>query len=878
MTLSEQSKPQLMKFCKVLIMLLVVCLPALFLLDFHLATPDEELPLLEEQLPAFQVLSPLIKNNVDLGSPQFVFLMQGAKPLTYVASQEERRLAASLLAKIVREGKGEVVARGPWHQVWPRQGLEILAGCPGLRFYYGRTGDHEAKWTAEILTEFTVLGMPGDVTGSLLFHLNAAYIVIDPEDNAAWLITMAYGLPDERSLRSFDTYGYTRSGETMIVRLKADAEQTAELAALLARLKEQLPLPQSSITDIQKRIKEAEQEGRWQDAAQAYEELLSAGGFAVRFDPMFYFNMGKARIRAGIHWEYAIMSILEASYLAEQQGEKRLLGQIAAYLSDYLKSGAPIQAGHRYGIDRFAWQRLVELNPRDGHYWWKLTELFLPALPFAEKADPAHPGDRRAAGLHFRRAGELILSEGQLAEQDPAAPAAEQDPAAPAAEQERREAARQMIAAHFKRGLELERDHPYGNYLKGIYAEIVAADLELAAKQMEKVLALLPGQPNALRRLLQYQALPAKQEYDASWDFSQPKEKYGRGGPAVSWSPDGRKLAVMVHVSEPDYRQDLLLVDRASGKITRLAGRRADRLFWSPDSEWLYTHDSQTALLKRLRGDGSKESVLAREAQFPALSPDGKQIAYSNNGIWLISSSGGLPRQLSAGKEDTMPLWYPDGRHLLFAADSGRASVEYRPVWRILTRLNIDNPEKREILVREAQVYSAYDWLIPGQVLGVSTGWDDAWNWWMLHQSGEIGETPQWTLGYQFFAWLPGKGVAVLAHNAQDGVSMLEIRDVNGKILYSSQFCGFMSFPPLERVWLIQGSPCGKFLAVAIQGPGGGNLWVVNAGENLDFRLIAPLNNESIFWSPISREIGWFDGRTLKVRLIVGILSYVHFI
>ncbi|MCL5982540.1 MAG: hypothetical protein M1571_08555 [Firmicutes bacterium] len=176
------------------------------------------------------------------------------------------------------------MARGPWHQVWPRQGLETLAGRPGLRFYYGRTGDQEARWTAEMLSEFTVTGMGKVVTGSLLFHLNAAYIVIDPEDNAAWLMTTAYGLPDERSLRRFDTYGYTRSGETMIVRLKADAEQT-ELAALLTRLNEQLPPPQASIPDKQKRIKEAEQDGRWQDAARAYEELLTGGGFAEHLLP-----------------------------------------------------------------------------------------------------------------------------------------------------------------------------------------------------------------------------------------------------------------------------------------------------------------------------------------------------------------------------------------------------------------------------------------------------------------------------------------------------------------------------------------------------------------------------------------------------------------
>ena len=47
-------------------------------LNLHFATPDEELPLLEKQLPAFHVLLPLIRNSVNLSSPQFVCLMQGA--------------------------------------------------------------------------------------------------------------------------------------------------------------------------------------------------------------------------------------------------------------------------------------------------------------------------------------------------------------------------------------------------------------------------------------------------------------------------------------------------------------------------------------------------------------------------------------------------------------------------------------------------------------------------------------------------------------------------------------------------------------------------------------------------------------------------------
>ncbi|MCL5982541.1 MAG: hypothetical protein M1571_08560 [Firmicutes bacterium] len=52
--------------------------------------------MLEQQLPALHVLLPLIKNDVDLGSPQFVYLMQGAKPRAYVTYQsDEWRKAAS---------------------------------------------------------------------------------------------------------------------------------------------------------------------------------------------------------------------------------------------------------------------------------------------------------------------------------------------------------------------------------------------------------------------------------------------------------------------------------------------------------------------------------------------------------------------------------------------------------------------------------------------------------------------------------------------------------------------------------------------------------------------------------------------------------------
>ncbi len=85
----------------------------------------------------------------------------------------------------------------------------------------------------------------------------------------------------------------------------------------------------------------------------------------------------------------------------------------------------------------------------------------------------------------------------------------------------------------------------------------------------------------------------------------------------------------------------------------------------------------------------------------PQLSPDGKWVAYvvgvvdlaankTARHIWLVSSDGGAPRQLTRGDgSDTRPRWSPDGKSLAFVSTRGGNSQ----VW----ILSLDGGDPRQI-------------------------------------------------------------------------------------------------------------------------------------------------------------------------------------
>ena len=74
------------------------------------------------------------------------------------------------------------------------------------------------------------------------------------------------------------------------------------------------------------------------------------------------------------------------------------------------------------------------------------------------------------------------------------------------------------------------------------------------------------------------------------------------------------------------------------------------------------------ALLLSLNAHAADDAAWMR---YPAISPDGTQIAFSFKGdIYTVPTNGGRASQITTNPaHDTRPIWSPDGQTLAFASD-----------------------------------------------------------------------------------------------------------------------------------------------------------------------------------------------------------------
>jgi Tol biopolymer transport system component len=163
--------------------------------------------------------------------------------------------------------------------------------------------------------------------------------------------------------------------------------------------------------------------------------------------------------------------------------------------------------------------------------------------------------------------------------------------------------------------------------------------------------------------------------YVAHPDGTKVERVSGDGYAAVpTWSPDGRRLALLRAEQDRQQVWNLWVLDLSSREMTRLTDHRHGQVWsgaWFPDGRRIaYSHEDRLIILDMTSGQSEiYPSPLKRQlVRTPAVSPDGRWIMFQvfRDGAWLFDLSDGSMRRVLDDPSAEEFTWSPDGRSVAF--------------------------------------------------------------------------------------------------------------------------------------------------------------------------------------------------------------------
>jgi len=329
-------------------------------------------------------------------------------------------------------------------------------------------------------------------------------------------------------------------------------------------------------------------------------------------------------------------------------------------------------------------------------------------------------------------------------------------------------------------------------------------------------------------------------------------------------SPDGRYLALQLW-------SQIWILDTSTGKARLLT----DALV-PPDEHWYprWSPDSSSIAYSSLRSDGGLFVVSAsggrpRQLTFqefdfwPSWSPDGRTIVFKRSlggrGLWTVPAAGGNSKRITPEKLDANnPAWSPDGDWIAFAS-AGHLSV-----------MKPDGSSVRQI-TKGPDDRSPY-WSPDSRQLFFLSMKDDDLQIWSVPVKG--GELTQLTHEPDVHAyapqWMPHRNVLVYAAGGK--IRTLDPKTgTQGTIPFSARLAltrksykrkaPELPVPgqrlPVRGIYSPAPSPDGRQIAFSALG----DLWLRNADGKAEQLTSGPEDDVDPAWSPDGRQLAFASNR-----------------
>ena len=352
----------------------------------------------------------------------------------------------------------------------------------------------------------------------------------------------------------------------------------------------------------------------------------------------------------------------------------------------------------------------------------------------------------------------------------------------------------------------------------------------------------------------------------------------------VTVSPDGRKLAFVAGttytIQPPDQTTSASLLyvrPMDSTNAQPLSGTEAAaNPFWSPDSRYIAFGGSGSKLKKIEAAGGLAQSVCDLAGFFGGgtWNPDGTILFSDQNVLYRVSSSGGVPTQvteLDQSRQEVFhrfPYFLPDGRRYLYLAWSSQ------PQNRAIFIGSLDSKERKLLMHTESIAIYAN----PGELLFLRG--ETAFGGTLLAQPFDVSrleftrEAVPLAEGVAADGARPlnsGRAAFAVSSGLQDNVlvyrSVARVDTEKARVALVDRSGKVIETIGTPRGYLLGDlSPDGERLAVHVHQGTGGDVWSmeISGGKMTRLTFDPSQDNGNPIWSPDGQQIAFCSRRNGK--------------